>query len=156
MKLHLGLDDVSARKTADSLEVVLANTFVLYTKTLNFHWNVVGADFSALHGLFEKQYEMLLSRIDTLAERIRTLGFRAPGTLVEYLRLTILREVKEDLNDAEMVQNLLDDHEVLAVHIRQHLPEIDKNDAASRTLLEELLGDHEKTAWMLRSHLLRN
>ncbi|HBN21848.1 MAG TPA: DNA starvation/stationary phase protection protein [Holosporales bacterium] len=154
MEIRLGLDKAKIRNTADHLEVILADTFILYTKTLNFHWNIVGADFAGLHAFFEEQYKTLALSVDEIAERIRTLGFKAPGTLVEFLHLTTLHEVKEDINDAEMIQNLLDDHEKLASHIRKGLHEIDDLDVGSRGLLEGLIAGHEKTAWMLRSHLL--
>ncbi len=134
--------------------MILADTFILYAKTLNFHWNIVGPDFAGLHAFFEEQYKTLALSVDKIAERIRTLGFKAPGTLVEFLHLTTLQEVKEDMNDAEMIQNLLDDHERLASHIRKGLHELDDLDVGSRGLLEGLIASHEKTAWMLRSHLL--
>lgn len=153
MALHLGLEDIKTRSTADHLEIVLANTFVLYTKTLNFHWNIVGANFAGLHGLFEGQYKGLSDSVDEIAERIRTLGFKAPGTLAEFLKLTTLREVKEDLSDGQMIQHLLTDHETLATYIRQGLKEVDDLDVGSIGLLEGLIAGHEKTAWMLRSHL---
>ena len=154
MEARLGLDKTKIRNTADHLKIVLADTFILYTKTLNFHWNIVGADFAGLHVFFEGQYKALALSVDEIAERIRTLGFKAPGTLVEFLHLTTLHEVKEDMNDAEMIQNLLDDHEKIAAHIRSGLYELDDLDVGSRGLLEGLITGHEKTAWMLRSHLL--
>ncbi len=154
MKLHLGLDETKTQNTVNHLEAILADTFILYTKTLNFHWNIVGADFAGLHAFFQTQYEELALSVDEIAERIRTLGFKAPGTLADFLRLTHLHEVKEDLNDAEMIQKLLDDHETLAAHIRKDLQEIDDQDAGTKGLLEGLMTGHEKTAWMLRSHLL--
>ncbi|MDP4840036.1 MAG: DNA starvation/stationary phase protection protein [Alphaproteobacteria bacterium] len=154
MEIQLGLDKTKRRNTADHLEVVLADTFILYIKTLNFHWNIVGPDFAGLHAFFEEQYKTLALSVDKIAERIRTLGFKAPGTLVEFLHLATLHEVKEDMNEAEMIQNLLDDHERLASHIRKDLHGLDELDVGSRGLLEGLIASHEKTAWMLRSHLL--
>lgn len=154
MKVQLGLEEGETRNTADNLEIILADTFILYTKTLNFHWNIVGSNFAGLHAFFQEQYESLSGSVDDIAERIRTLGFKAPGTLVEFLKLTTLHEVKADLNDAEMIQHLLNDHEALAKHIRKALKKMDDLDVGSRGLLEGLVADHEKTAWMLRSHLL--
>ena len=155
MTTHLGLNNITNRKTADVLEVVLANTFVLYTKTLNFHWNVTGASFMELHTLFQGQYEALALSIDEIAERIRTLGFKAPGTLVDFLHLTTLHEDKEDLSAGEMVQHLVKDHDAIIAHIRNSLTEVDEQDVGSRALLEELLSGYEKTSWMLGAHLLR-
>ena len=153
MNANLGLDALAAQKTAHHLEVVLANTFVLYTKTLNFHWNVMGANFMELHTLFQGQYEGLALTIDEVAERIRALGFKAPGTLVEFLHLTILHEEKEDLKAGDMVLHLVKDYEIIIAHLRESLLDIDEKDIGSRALLEGLLSEHEKTAWMLGAHL---
>lgn len=153
MNAHLGLDSTAAQKTAHHLEVVLANTFVLYTKTLNFHWNVEGPNFMALHTLFQGQYESLAGSIDEIAESVRTLGFKAPGTLVDFLHLTTLHEEKEVLKADEMLEHLLQDYESIIAYIRASLDDIDEKDIGSRTLLEGLLVDHEKTSWILASHL---
>ncbi len=153
MKANLGLDNMAAQKTANHLEVVLANTFVLYTKTLNFHWNVTSKNFMELHTLFQGQYEALALSVEEIAERIRTLGFKAPGTLADFLHLTTLHEEKKDLNDKEMLEQLVKDYEAVISHIRDSLDDIDDKDIGSRALLEGLLSEHEKTAWMLAAHL---
>ncbi len=153
MKTHLGLSGASAKKTAENLEVVLANTFILYTKTLNFHWHVVGSNFMELHGLFQGQYEALALSVDDIAERIRTLGFKAPGTLVEFLHLTTLHENKEDLKATEMLKHLLHDYETMIYHTRNTLTDIDEKDVGSRALLEGLLTHYEKTSWILGAYL---
>lgn len=153
MGIHLGLDDKACRHTADHLEKILADTFVLYVKTLHCHWNVVGRDFAELHAFFQAQYEGLATDVDEIAERIRTLGFKAPGSMKSFLHISHLKELDHDLDEVGMIKALLADREALVSHIRKDLDLIDEADAGTKALLEGLMAGHEKIAWMLRSHL---
>jgi starvation-inducible DNA-binding protein len=153
MALSTGLTPQQVAKTAKTLEVTLSDTFLLYMRTLNFHWNVVGPYFPQLHRIFEEQYGVLAKNLDRLAERLRALGLAAPATLAQYLKLSNLSESTDRLNDAEMVQSLQEGHEQMASYIRQELAQIDPADGATQNMLEDILDQHEKFAWMLRSIL---
>jgi len=153
MVLNIGLTPQQATQSVKILEKVLADTFVLYVKTLNFHWNVVGPYFPQLHKLFEEQYQDLAKNVDRIAERIRSLGFVAPATLSQFQKLTCLTEVTEHIKDAEMVQVLCDDHETAAINLRKGIEQVDPSDGATHNMFEEMLEQHEHFAWMLRSIL---
>lgn len=153
MTLNIGLTPQQATNSAQFIEKILADTFIIYVRTLNFHWNVVGPYFPQLHKLFEEQYNDLAKNLDRLAERLRSLGFAAPATLTQFLKLTSLTEITAPLKDAEMVKVLMEDHESAASNIRKALSQIDEADGGSQNMLEELLEQHEHTAWMLRSIL---
>jgi len=135
------------------LNVILADTFVLYTKTLNCHWNVVGTLFYQLHKFFEEQYQALQEDIDTIAERIRALQAKAPATLQSFLALTTLEEIPNNLSDGDMVRALLKDREAVTKYVRDALEKIDENDRSTTNMLEDMLEKHEEQAWMLRSIL---
>ena len=142
------------QKVADALSNVLANTFVLYLKTHNFHWNVVGPMFYTLHALFEEQYNELWLATDAIAERIRSLGFTAPGSYREFSKLTYLHESDRAPNAVVMLGELLADHEVSARTVRSALAAARRAvDAPTEDLLTQRLAAHEKAAWMLRSLL---
>lgn len=138
------------------LSCFLANTYILYLKTQNFHWNVVDPRFYSLHKFFEEQYENLAEAVDEIAERIRMIGGIAPGTMSEFLQLTTLKEGDSTLGGDAMLHQLLSDHEVL---IRQchHLIEqgTEAGDDGSADLCIQRVRYHEKTAWMIRSHFIR-
>ncbi len=137
------------------LNKLLADEFLLYAKTRNFHWNVTGMHFASLHALFEKQYEEVNEIVDQLAERVRALGHVSMGSLREFLDHSRLRELPGAMLPAErMVLALLEDHESLVRALRQDL-EIcaQRHDAGTSDLLTGLMERHEKAAWMLRSHL---
>lgn len=153
MTMNTGLTPDQAMTSTTALERVLADTFVLYVKTLNFHWNVVGPYFPQLHKLFEEQYQAQACNLDRIAERMRALGAWAPATLTQFQKLTGLTETHEPLKDAEMVRVLMEDNEAAASHIREVRKKIDEADGATHNMLEELLEEHEKFAWMLRSIL---
>jgi starvation-inducible DNA-binding protein len=153
MTLNTGLTPDQAMKSANALGKILADTFILYVKTLNFHWNVVGPYFPQLHKLFEEQYEAQAENLDRIAERMRALGATAPATLTQFQKLTGLSETSEAFQDAEMVRVLMEDNETAATHIREACKKIDDADGATRNMLEEILEEHEKFAWMLRSIL---
>lgn len=141
-------------KVAEELSKVLANSYLLYTKTQNFHWNVEGTDFYALHGMFEAQYKELADAIDETAERIRALGVKAPGSLGEFLAKSSLKEEKGHPKAAGMIQQLIDDHETLAQSAKQALDLAQaEGDDVTVDMMVERIQAHNKTAWMLRSSL---
>jgi starvation-inducible DNA-binding protein len=155
MDPNLGLPREVPARSAEMLHALLADEFVLYTKTRNYHWNVVGGDFSQLHRLLEKQYESLGEIVDEVAERARAIGVRALGSLREFLEHTRLQESSGRPSAREMLFNLLQDHEAIVRHLRDDLRSAgaDFEDLATVDYLTALIGRHEKTAWMLRSHL---
>jgi len=148
------MEDKDAQRVADGLSNVLADTFILYLKTHNFHWNVTGPMFQTLHLMFEEQYNELWLAVDAIAERIRSLGFTAPGSYGEFTRLTYLQEETAATNATEMIAELLRDHETAARTARSTLAVARTAvDAPTEDLLTQRLAAHQKTAWMLRSML---
>lgn len=145
---------MSKEKLTKALGVLLADTFVLYVKTLNYHWHVKGPWFQSLHILFEGQYIELAAAIDEIAEHIRSLGAQAPATIAQYLEITQLSEPVANPKAMGMVKELRDDHNVLAenalniISIAQNLGQ-----EATVELLSGRQGIHEKQAWMLDSSL---
>lgn len=138
----------------DALSHLLADTYVLYTKTQNFHWNVKGPLFYSYHKMFEAQYEELSEAIDTLAERIRSLHQLSPASMAEFLKLTSLKESSNSLHAEMMVKTLLADHETIAKNIEKLFAVIeDDGDEVTLDLFIERKAAHDKTAWMLRSIL---
>jgi len=152
----LGLKSADRKHVAQGLTRVLASTYMLYVKTHNYHWNVTGPLFQPLHGLFEEQYTHLAKSVDEIAERIRSLGYRAPGTMQEFLKLSHTQEdAPEQQPEAEdMLMNLQQDHEAISSAGRKliHLAQ-DAGDDATSDLVTKQIEFHEKTAWMLRSFL---
>lgn len=138
-------------KSVHHLSKILADTFLLYTKTLNFHWCVEGPLFPQLHELFGDQYDALAEDIDTIAERIRALKAMPPATMKEFLELTHLKEPKKGLKDMDMVKELLHDREFVIEHFKKDLEIIGDSDPATTNMLEDMLEKHEKHAWMLRA-----
>ena len=146
--------DQDTQRVADALSNVLADTFILYLKTHNFHWNVTGPMFGTLHQMFEEQYNELWLAVDAIAERIRSLGFSAPGSYGEFTRLTYLQDAPAATSAREMTAELLRDHETTARTTRSALAVARTAvDAPTEDLLTQRLGAHEKAAWMLRSLL---
>lgn len=142
------------QKVAEALSRVLADTFTLYLKTHNFHWNVLGPMFHTLHLMFEEQYNELWLAGDVIAERIRALGFNAPGSYHEFSKLSYLREVEGVPSAAEMIAELLRDHETCTRTARWALSVARSAvDSPTEDLLTQRLMAHEKAAWMLRSML---
>lgn len=143
-----------AQKIADELTHLLADTYILYTKTQNFHWNVTGANFFALHNMFEEQYKELAIAIDLIAERIRTLKAKAPGSLATFIKLSSLKEESGTLRSKDMLKQLAKDHETIA-HLIQliFITATNANDDGTLDLLTGRMSAHEKAAWMLRSSL---
>lgn len=153
-EVNIGISTENRQAIANALSRVLADSYVLYLKTHNYHWNVTGKLFHPLHEQFEVQYSELAEAIDVIAERIRALGFRAPGTFKEYRELTSIEEDADQPDAMEMVRRLVEDNEQLIRTTRVALqPAQYGEDEATTDLLTQRLNIHSKTAWMLRSHL---
>ncbi len=136
----------------EGLKHLLANTYTLYLKTQNFHWNVTGPHFHSLHGMFEEQYTELQAAVDEIAERIRALGCFAPGSFREFNTLATLHDASGTPRDMEMVKQLLKDHEVVIEQLIALMPTVQSlQDEATQDLLIRRTETHQKTAWMLRS-----
>jgi starvation-inducible DNA-binding protein len=155
MKTEIGITEANRQAIATELMKILADETVLYIKTKNAHWNVEGADFYDKHKFFETQFGQLDEFIDSVAERIRSIGHYAPATLRSYLSLTHLSEENREQNDSEgFIKELLEDHESIIIHLRENIkPFADKlNDAGTSDFITGLMENHEKMAWFLRSH----
>jgi len=157
MPINSGIGEKERREVAESLSRLLADTYTLYLKTQNFHWNVTGPMFQMLHQMFEQQYAELADAVDQIAERIRALGFPSPGTYQEFTRLTSISH-DAGVPDAEkMIRSLVEGHERVTLTARDAFKIADKSkDEASIDMLTERLQVHEKTAWMLRSMLAKS
>ena len=156
MQTTIGIKASSTSSISKQLSQVLADEFVIYTKTLNAHWNVEGADFHSKHVFFEAQYNQLGGICDDVAERIRSLGHYAPATLNSFLALTHLTEKNQGANDSiSFIQNLLEDHVAIIEFLRSSINEFADSykDAGSSDFITGLMEKHEKMAWMLRAHL---
>ena len=154
MQLDIGIDEDDRLKIVDGLSRLLADTYTLYLKTHNFHWNVTGPMFNTLHLMFEGHYTELALAVDLIAERIRALGAPAPGSYRAFVELSTVPEAKDGETATEMVRQLVTDHETVVRTARQVFPAADAaNDEVSADLLTQRLQVHEKTAWMLRSLL---
>lgn len=153
--INIGLSESNRADMATALQKLLADEYVLYTKTLNFHWNVEGKHFGPLHTLFNDQYEKLQSIIDNIAERIRAIGLFAHATMREFLSVSSLAEKIDYFpDDITMLSLLLEDHEAVIQTIRNANDLAVKiNDGGSNNFLSGLLEIHEKIAWTLRAHL---
>ncbi|EKD70041.1 MAG: hypothetical protein ACD_46C00662G0001 [uncultured bacterium] len=156
MKNKLILLKKKPMKLVEGLSHLLADTYVLYLKTQNFHWNVDGPDFYSLHKMFEEQYNQLAAATDEIAERIRALHHKAPGSFAEFLKLSVLHEGDHDLKAEKMVLELANDHESISKSLVK-LFEVAKecDDEATLDLFIQRKKEHDKTAWMLRSTLGR-
>ena len=155
-KIDIGLTDEQRAGVAGILDRTLSDLYVLYTKTRNYHWNVVGEHFRDLHKLLEEQYEQLEEAIDLVAERSRQLGAPALGTLKEFLDHASLKEQPGDYPDAfTMLSNLCGDHESVIKWLRKSADDCDEkyHDMGTNDFLIGLLQEHEKMAWMLRAYL---
>ncbi|CAB3777081.1 Dps family protein [Pararobbsia alpina] len=152
--INIGISDKDRKKIADGLSRLLADTYTLYLKTHNFHWNVTGPMFNTLHLMFEGQYNELALAVDSIAERIRALGFPAPGTYKEFAKLSSIPEADGVPSAEEMIRQLVQGHEAVTCTARATFPETDAAaDEPSADLLTQRMQIHEKTAWMLRSLL---
>lgn len=139
---------------AKPLAQFLSNTFVLYVKTLNFHWNMVGPHFIMYHKLLQEFYEQMSESVDELAERIRQLQTKAPGSMKQMLELATLKESSESLNDKQMIQQLVEDHESLKKEglalVKQAL---ELQDEGTADMIVDRVKFHDKAKWLLESHL---
>ena len=152
--IDIGLDETSRKAIADGLARVLADTYTLYLKTHNFHWNVTGPLFNTLHLMFEQQYTELAAAVDVIAERIRALGFPAPGSYGVYSDLTTIEEEDGVPAAEDMVRQLVAGQETVARTARAVFPLAEEvGDQPTADLLTERMQIHEKNAWMLRSLL---
>ena len=152
--IDIGIPLTERRAIAEGLSALLADSYTLYLMTHNFHWNVTGPQFNSLHAMFMGQYTEQWNAIDVIAERIRAVGFPAPGTYGEFARLTSIRE-PEGVPDAnEMVRQLVVAQEATARTARNLFPVVDAaRDQPTADVLTQRINVHEKTAWMLRSLL---
>ena len=152
--MDIGINEKDRRQIAEGLGRLLADTYTLYLKTHNFHWNVKGPMFQTLHLMFEQQYNELALAVDLIAERIRALGEPAPGSYAAFAKLTAIRE-EEGVPAAEaMIQQLLDGQETVVRTARSLFPLVEEvNDEPTADLLTQRMQVHEKTGWMLRSLL---
>ena len=155
MQIDIGIEERDRKAIAEGLSRLLADTYTLYLKTHNFHWNVEGPLFNTLHLMFEGQYTELATAVDLIAERIRALGFPAPGSYTAFANLATVREAGDTVPAAEeMVRQLARDQEAVAKTARSIFPTVEKaNDEPTADLLTQRMQIHEKTAWMLRSLL---
>jgi len=155
MKIDIGIEANKREEIAGGLSRVLADTYTLYLKTHNFHWNVTGPMFQTLHLMFETQYNELALAVDLVAERIRALGFTAPGTYRRFVALSAIRDEDDGVPKAEdMIRRLVEGHETVARTAREVFRAAEgASDQPTCDLLTQRMQVHEKTAWMLRSLL---
>lgn len=152
--VNIGIDKKDRKEIAHGLSKLLADSYTLYLKTHKFHWNVEGPMFNTLHLMFEQQYTELAAAVDVIAERIRALGVKAPGSYTEFAELSSIKEETSELKAEEMIESLLKGHEQVAKTAREMFPAVDEaHDESTADLLTQRMQLHEKTAWMLRSML---
>jgi len=154
MDIDIGISKKDRKTIADGLSKLLADTYTLYLKTHNFHWNVEGPMFNTLHLMFETQYNELALAVDAIAERIRALGHPAPGSYAAYSKLSSIKEETGVPKAEEMIRQLVEGQEAVARTARAVFPSAEKaGDEPTADLLTQRLQIHEKTAWMLRALL---
>jgi starvation-inducible DNA-binding protein len=154
VKIDIGIPEKQRTKVAEGLSRLLADSYTLYLKTHKFHWNVTGPMFQTLHLMFETQYTELSAAVDLVAERIRALGFYAPGSYAEFSKLSSIKESEGVPKAEDMIRQLVEGQEAVVRTARSIFPIAEKaGDEASADLLTQRIQLHEKTAWMLRSLL---
>lgn len=154
MQINTGMKEQDRQAVAEGLKKMLADTYTLYLKTHNYHWNVTGPMFQTLHLMFEQQYNELWTAIDEVAERIRALGEISPGSYGEFARLTSIEEDTELPDATGMIKSLVEGHEAVIRTAREIFPLAENaNDQVTLDLLTQRMQVHEKSAWMLRSLL---
>ncbi|HRW38444.1 MAG TPA: Dps family protein [Aquihabitans sp.] len=154
LTIDIGIGEADRLAITDGLSRLLADTYTLYLKTHNYHWNVTGPMFQTLHLMFEEQYNELALAVDLIAERIRSLGEPAPGTYRQFAELSSIDEDDEVPEATEMIRRLVKGQEAVARTARSVFPAVEQaHDEATADLLTQRLQVHEKTAWMLRSLL---
>lgn len=154
MEIQTGIDKADREAIAAGLSRLLADSYLTYLKTHNYHWNVTGPMFATLHTMFEEQYTELAAAIDEIAERIRALGIKAPGSFKSFLALTNIEEETGEPDAKEMLRQLVIAQETIVRTARGAFPAAEKaNDEPTADLLTQRMQLHEKNAWMLRSLL---
>ncbi len=152
--INIGIEEKDRREIAQGLSNLLADTYTLYLKTHNFHWNVTGPMFRTLHLMFEEQYTELALAVDLIAERIRALGFPAPGTYREFAKLSSIGEEDGVPSAKDMIRKLVEGQETVVRTARSLFLVLERfHDEPTADLLTQRMQVHEKTAWMLRSLL---
>jgi starvation-inducible DNA-binding protein len=153
-KVDIGISESNRKRIAKGLSALLADSYTLYLMTHNFHWNVTGPQFNSLHAMFMAQYIEQWNALDVIAERIRALGFPAPGTYREFVKLASIAEVEGVPKADDMIRHLVAAQEATARTARKLFPIVDEaNDQPTADVLTQRIDVHEKTAWMLRSLL---
>lgn len=153
-KIDIGISEVNRKAVAGGLSALLADTYTLYLKTHNFHWNVEGPMFRTLHLMFMEQYTEMWNALDVIAERIRSLGHYAPGSYSDFVKLTSIKESKTVPKANKMIEEAIEGHETIIKTIRGIFDDAEKaKDQTTMDVLTQRLDIHEKTAWMLRSLL---
>jgi starvation-inducible DNA-binding protein len=153
---NIGLNKNSRQAVSNMLNTLLADEYLLYVKTQNYHWNVTGLMFNDLHNFFGKQYKELADIIDSVAERVRALGECSHGTMQEFLDTARLKETPGVVPGAKhMIKNLLEDHEAIIRTLRENIDETanEFEDTGTNSFLSDLITQHEKMAWMLRAYI---
>jgi starvation-inducible DNA-binding protein len=154
MELNIGINQKQREEIASGLSRLLADSYTLYLKTHNYHWNVTGPQFNTLHTMFEQQYTELATAVDEIAERIRALGIRSPGSYSAFESLTSIEEGSGDESAEEMIRQLVLGQETVARTAREAFPAAEAaSDEPTADLLTQRMQIHEKNAWMLRSML---
>ena len=154
MAIDIGIDAKDRKAIAQGLSHLLADSYTLYLKTHNFHWNVTGPMFNTLHLMFEQQYNELALAVDTIAERIRALGHPAPGSYKDFAKLSTIKEATGVPDAKTMIKQLVEGQEAVARTARKVFPVAEQaEDEPTCDLLTQRMQIHEKTAWMLRSML---
>ena len=154
LSMDIGISEADRKKIAEGLSALLADSYTLYLMTHNFHWNVTGPQFNSLHNMFMGQYTEQWNALDIIAERIRALGFPAPGTYKEFVKLASIKEVDGVPKANDIVRHLVAAQEATARTARKLFPVVDEaNDQPTADVLTQRIDIHEKTAWMLRSLL---
>jgi starvation-inducible DNA-binding protein len=154
VKMDIGIAEKDRKKIADGLSRLLADSYTLYLRTQNFHWNVTGPMFQPLHLMFEQQYTELAQAVDVIAERIRALGFPAPATYSEFVELTSIKEERGVPRAERMIALLCEGQEAVVRTAREIMPVVDEfHDMPTADLLTQRMQVHEKTAWILRSFM---
>ena len=151
-RIDIGIEESRREEIAEGLSRLLADTYTLYLKTHNYHWNVTGPMFNTLHLMFETQYNELALAVDLIAERIRALGFPAPGSYADYARLSSIKDAKGVPGATKMIAELVQGQEAVVRTARGIFPSVEQaHDEPTADLLTQRMQVHEKTAWMLRS-----
>ena len=154
MEIQIGLSKKVLDEVGESLQDYLANTYALYLKTQNFHWNVKGPEFFSLHLLFEKHYEELADAVDEIAERVVSLGFHVDASFSGFMKRSVIKDSKKIVSANQMLKELVEGHEALSAVGRPLVSRFqDLHDDPSSDLIIKRQASHDKAAWMLRSHL---